>query len=96
MNTLFLPAEVATRWRVRTEQVLKLIYSGKLRAMKFGPKTFRIPLDAILECERCEFQLSESSAIEGDITPHGSNVVPLDASLLIPKIFSVPKGICEP
>jgi excisionase family DNA binding protein len=62
MSRSFRPAEVAERWRMSKGKVLKLIHSGELRAIKFGPKTFRIPLDAIEECERCKSQHSESSS----------------------------------
>jgi excisionase family DNA binding protein len=54
MSRSFRPAEVAERWRMSKGKVLKLIHSGEFRAIKFGPKAFRVSLDAIEECEKCK------------------------------------------
>lgn len=51
------PPELARRWRVKSEKILRFIRAGELRAFDVSTKPgvgrprFRIPLDAITEFE---------------------------------------------
>jgi excisionase family DNA binding protein len=45
--------EVAAPWNVSPDHVRQLLRSGVLRGVRITPKLWRIPFDAILECEQC-------------------------------------------
>jgi excisionase family DNA binding protein len=44
--------QLSDYWDVSRKQVLKLIESGTLEALRLGPKTYRIRVQAVLEFER--------------------------------------------
>lgn len=44
--------QLADYWHISRRQVLKLIESGALEAVRLGPKTYRIPTRAAADLER--------------------------------------------
>lgn len=44
--------DVAARWNVSIRTVRALVASGELRAVRIGPRTVRVPMDAVAEAEK--------------------------------------------
>lgn len=57
--------QLADYWHISRRQVLKLIETGALEAVRLGPKTYRIPTRAAADLERRGQQAYKVSAASG-------------------------------
>jgi excisionase family DNA binding protein len=44
--------ELSEYWKVSRKHVLKLIETGRLEAIRLGPKTYRVRVQTVMEFER--------------------------------------------
>lgn len=47
----FKPSELATRWRLHTMTIIRMLHSKQIYGFKIGEKSWRIPISAVHEYE---------------------------------------------